>query len=127
MENSEFDLDRRKHQRFTFQKEIFGILRSSSEYLLGQLVDLGNGGLSVICSESEKFLEGELELDIFFLDSPFRLVKIPVEPVPCHDIDLSGQDKNEKKKRLCVRFLDLMAHQRYGIEELIRYHTVKSG
>ncbi|HID30727.1 MAG TPA: PilZ domain-containing protein [Desulfobacterales bacterium] len=119
--------ERRKHRRFQVDNGAFAVLGglswSHSTQKLGQITDIGMGGLAFSYIASEELSDDSVELNIFLAENRFHLRKIPfktiwdiqTEKVPFSSITM---------RRSGVEFGELTPDQRSQLKYFIRNHTL---
>ncbi len=87
--NNESDfIERRKEKRFTIQNGIVSIPKASS-VIIGTILDISKGGISLRYPAQTNSLESSFELDILFTESNYYITCVPVTIVS--DCELENQ------------------------------------
>ena len=120
-------LERRKHKRFQVQNGAFAVLRAfswpHSTQKLGQITDIGMGGIAFSYIAEQEPSNGSLELGIFLADNSFRLRKIPFETIS--DLEIKkGPFNSITMRRSGVQFGELTPNQISQLKYFIRNHTI---
>jgi hypothetical protein len=119
-------MERRKHGRFVARGDSFATLQPRSK-VLGQIVDVGPGGLAFRYIPHDVFPEqnnGTCELNILLADHSFYF-----DALPCRIASDCGIPKNEfgfsllPMRRLSVQFVELSKEQIVQLEYFMRNHT----
>lgn len=117
-------IERRENRRFQVPKDAFVALRP--HYLkLGQIVDVGMGGLAFRYLAGEGLVNSSDELDIFLAGRSFYLYQIPFKTVSDLKIEEAPPLGSMKMKRTGIQFGEMTAHQRDQLEYFIHNYAVK--
>jgi hypothetical protein len=115
--------ERREHERFRVRKDACVALGSSFRHV-GQIIDIGMGGLSFRYVPTSHLSEGELELDIFMAGSPSYLYRFPFRTV----FDLGEDEENRspaiEMRRYGLEFGQLTQRQASQLGHFIQNYTV---
>jgi hypothetical protein len=89
---------------------------------MGDIIDIGSGGLSFrYTAEKEQSIRSS-ELDILLTDGSFYLNKVPLKTVS--DVELEGDPTSGlSTRRCCVQFGDLTNDQKSDLRYFIRSYT----
>lgn len=122
MTNRKDIVERRKNNRFQVKIGAFVALRPHHTKL-GQISDIGMGGLSFHYMANEELSNREFDLlDIVVTGSDFSLEKVPFETVSDFKIN-KVPFSSITIKRCSVKFGDLTENQRSQLEYFIHDHT----
>ena len=122
----EVRVERRKHKRFQVYVPGHAYDRLSSA-TLGQIIDIGNGGLSFRYIASKKLPYTSLELDIVLPNRVSYLKKLPSRIMSDSAIDgeTSISSRAGTTTRRCgVQFGDLTDDQRVDLNYFIHAYTI---
>jgi hypothetical protein len=119
--------ERRKHTRFQVQNGALAVLTAPSyphsTERLGQITDMGMGGLAFSYIASEEPSNGLVQLTIVLAGNSFHLPKIAFETIS--DFETNGVPLSSIKMRRCgVQFGDLTPNQMSKLEYFIRNHSI---
>ncbi|MDY6988270.1 MAG: hypothetical protein SWQ30_09460 [Thermodesulfobacteriota bacterium] len=90
--------------------------------VMGEIVDVGNGGLSFCYATNDEASWKPSELDILLTDGSFSLNRLPFKPVS--DVRLENHASLGFAIRRCgVQFQDLTDHQRSDLMYFIQAYT----
>lgn len=113
-------LEKRKFPRLPVKEGVFAVI--SSQYIMGKIHDIGNGGLSFEnnnCFLKEMF-SSKMEIysgdGLHLKDLPFKTVAI----IPCGDKNSSG---SVQYQRYCIKFEELENKQQSKLEYFIQNYT----
>ncbi|MDY6953979.1 MAG: hypothetical protein SWE60_20945 [Thermodesulfobacteriota bacterium] len=90
--------------------------------ILGDIIDIGSGGLSFRYTAKKRQPIQSSELDILLTDGSFYLNKVPLKTVSEVEID-ADTSLGSSTKRCCVAFGDLTADQKSELRYFIRSYT----
>ena len=137
--------ERRVHKRFSVKDRTFAMLRSdrcsldqikrmsmgeiacavynSKPAIMGQIVDMSQGGLSFDCIDEICTPGDSLKLDILFANEKFYMGRIKFRPV--HELKSSDNTALNPipMKKQGVQFVDLSFKQLSRLERFLRNHT----
>lgn len=109
--------DRRRHERFRIKGKALAYYRSRSPKI-GEIIDIGSGGLAFSYIGSAELPKNTFELEVIFPDSTDYLDRLPCSSVS--DCETAGEGCGEVGKRRCsVRFGELDKDQKDKIASLI--------
>ncbi len=119
-------LERRKHKRFKVQDSAFVVLRGSSwphsTQKVGQIMDIGMGGLAFSYVAEQEPSNGSFELGIFSADNSFHLRKIPFETIS--DVETKKVPFSSiTMRRSGVQFGELTQEQAAQLEFFLKNRT----
>ena len=119
--------ERRKHKRFLVQNGAFAALTAfswpHSSQKLGQITDIGMGGLAFSYAAEQETSNGSCELGIFSADNSFHLRKIPFETIS--DVETKKVPFSSiTMRRSGVQFGELTPNQVSQLKYFIRNHTI---
>jgi hypothetical protein len=137
--------ERRVHKRFSAKEKTFAMLRSdqfsldqikrmsmgeiacavynSKPAIMGQIVDMSQGGLSFDCIDNAHPCGDGLKLDILSANEKFYMGRIKFKPV--HELKSSGDPAISPipMKKQGIQFVDLSFKQISRLEKFLRKHT----
>ena len=122
MERKEI-FDRRIHKRFKVQDDALAVLRTNIRKV-GQIVDIGRGGLAFRYMSNGERLNGLFELDILLANNGFRLEKVSIKAISDFEIDNEVCFSFITMRRLCAQFEKLRHNQISQLEYFILNHTI---
>lgn len=133
--------ERRKHKRYTVTRGVFAILRSETDYLgniedmsmgeiaiavykagpekIGQIKNIGMGGLAFDYVEGNGRETGPLELDILMTEKGIYLHSIPHKIIMDTIMDDEINIDMVNMKRLSIMFTDLSKTHKESLTTLI--------
>jgi hypothetical protein len=117
-------IERRKHKRFKAKKGAFVVL--SSDYnKMGQIKNIGKGGLSFLYYGAGEKSNGSAEVEIFSTVDDFYLKKLPVRIVS--DLVQGNKDSSSSisMQQLSVRFGELIFNQKFLLDYFLKRYTQK--
>lgn len=119
--------ERRKHKRFRVQNGAFAVFTAFSwpysTQKLGQIIDIGMGGLAFSYIASEEAPTGAVELSIFLAENRFHLRNIPFETIS--DVETNEVPFSSiTMKRSGVQFGELTPNQVSQLKYFISNHTI---
>ena len=119
--------ERRKHRRFQVENGAFAVLGglswAHSTQKLGQINDIGMGGLAFSYIASEEVSDDSVELNIFLAENRFHLRKIPFKTI--WDVETEKVPFSSiTTRRSGVRFGELTPNQISHLKHFIRNHTL---
>ena len=137
--------ERRVHKRFSVKEKAFAMLRSercsldhikrmsmgeiacavykSKPAIIGQIVDMSQGGLSFDCIDEACPCGDSLKLDILSANEKFYMGRIKFKPV--HELKSSDDPALYPipMKKQGIQFVDLSFKQLSRLEKFLRNHT----
>ena len=90
--------------------------------IMGDIIDIGSGGLSFRYTGKKEQSIQSSELDILLTDGSFYLNKVPLKTVSEVEID-ADTSLGYSTRRCCVQFGDLTDDQRSDLRYFIRSYT----
>jgi hypothetical protein len=122
VESVEESIERRKHKRFQVPVDAYVALRS--DYVeVGQVIDIGMGGLAFRFVPKEDWSKEAVELDIFMANRSYCLCKVPFKTISEFKITDEDHTCGITVKRGSVKFGKLTHDQRSHLEYFIQNHT----
>ena len=137
--------DRRMHKRFSAKEKTFAVLRSgrfsldqinrmsmgeiacavynSKPAIMGQIVDVSQGGLSFDCIDEAWPSEKSLKLDILSANDKFYMGRIKFKPVHERKSKDTTSLSPIRMKKQGIQFVDLSFKQLSRLERFLRHHT----
>jgi hypothetical protein len=113
-------VERRKHKRFHVPIDACVALKSDC-IEVGQVIDIGKGGLAFRYMPRQERSNGSIELDIFLADRRFCLSKVPFQAVS--ELETHEIDVGPSIKRCGVKFGELTHRQISHLEYFIQNQT----
>jgi hypothetical protein len=119
----EEQIERRKCKRFQVPVDACVALRS--DYVeVGQVIDIGMGGLAFRFVPREGWPSGAVELDIFMANRSYCLCKVPFKTISEFKITDEDHTCGITVKRGSVKFGKLTRDQRSHLDYFIQNHTM---
>jgi len=115
-------IERRRLKRFKVKDGAFAALMPESNKL-GQILDLGKGGLSFLYIDTGEATEGSTELDIYVAGKEFYLSNIPVKVVSDIRIPNKIPINPIVMRRHGVQFGELTPEQTFSLNSFMRQYT----
>ena len=115
--------DKRKFDRFEAKSGTIVAIRPIPE-LLGELIDIGFGGLSFKYIQSEITPQESAELIILLPNRTFFLDRIPCRPVSDIQLHSDNSFSSLPMRRCSLAFGPLETFQLAQLEHFIRHHTL---
>ena len=118
-------VERRKHKRFRVKEGIFAAFRPHwlSSTILGEIVDIGRGGLALHYIPDTKQSNRPYKLKILLADGSFSLSKLPARTISDFEIEKTFSFGSISLKRCGVQFGDLAPSQLSLLEYFIQNYT----
>ncbi len=125
-DNDKETKERRKHKRFKARGETYAVFRAPHP-MLGQIIDISEGGLSILYIEGDRKPTNVVEFDLFTLSDNVKVNAIAA--VARSDQELPGKatDDPETKRRRGIEFVGLMDGQMDAVKALIIKQTDDNG
>ena len=120
--SKELIVERRKYKRFRVQDGSLVVYGPHSDRV-GQIIDVGMGGLAFSDISSEDQSNGSFELDILLTDHGFYLEKVPVKTISNLEIANGPPTVSATTRRHGVQFKDLTQDQTSKLEYFLQTHT----
>ena len=120
MKNKEDVVDRRRHKRFRVPTSAFTFFGSHSAKL-GQILDIGMGGLSFSYVPGDERPYNSQQLDILLPGGAFYLDRIPFETVS--DYKMGSMGHPSRARRCGVEFGPLSDRQKSELNYFIEYYA----
>ena len=115
-------VERRRHKRFNVKEGAFAALMPDSQKL-GQILDLGKGGLSFLYIDTGAAADVSTELDIYVAGNEFYLSKLPVHIVSDVRIPNKIPINPIVMRRQGVQFGEMMPEQTSSLDSFMRQYT----
>jgi len=115
-------VERRRLKRFKVKEGAFAALMPDSNKL-GQILDLGKGGLSFLYIDTGASADGSTALDIYVAGNRFYLSKLPVEIVSDIRVPNKIQINPIIMRRQGVQFGELTSEQTSSLNSFILQYT----
>jgi len=114
--------DRRKFKRYTVRDGVFAALMPASK-TLGQILDMGRGGLSFLYIYTDADDEDSRAVDIYVVGGEYYLAGLPVRIVS--DVRVPNRIPVNPiiMRRRGVQFSDLTPEQADSLDDLIRRYA----
>ncbi len=121
-DNEKSSNERRRHRRFKAPGETYAVFRAPHP-MLGRIIDISEGGLSILYIEGDLKPTSLVEFDLFTLSDDVKVNAIAA--VARSDQELSGEDSDdpEIKRRRGIEFVGLRDGQKEAVRELILKQT----
>ena len=118
--------ERRRSTRLEVTRDAFVALRP--DYVtLGQIVNIGMGGLAFRCIRDEKPSNGSSELDIFLPGRAFYLYKVPFVIIWGFKTGHDATPRSPTMWQGGIQFGELKPHQQSQIKHFIENCTTSEG
>ncbi len=119
-------MERRKHKRFKSQGETYAVFQAPSP-ILGQIIDISEGGLSILYIEGDEKPTEVAAFDLFTLNNDVKVRSIAA--VARSDEELPDQNSSEPEtaRRRGIEFIGLLDGQKEAVRELILKQTAGNG
>ena len=114
--------ERRKYTRFRAKDGALIELRSYRGKL-GEIIDIGKGGLAFRYIDIGERPKGSFEVDIFLKETGFRLEKVPAKTVSDFKTNKYFPYSSTKTRRQGVQFGELTRNQISKLEHFIKNYT----
>ena len=115
-------MERRAQKRFRVQHGAF-VMFKPSDTGVGRLIDISMEGLTLDYISSKEPEIQPSELDIFVVNSPFRLHSLPCETITDF-VTFTTYDGSLSKRRRGVQFGKLTPNQEALLMHFIHHHTM---
>ncbi len=114
--------EQRRYKRFQAKKGAFALSKASVN-TLGQIVDIGQGGLAFTYVAWGETTNGISEIDILFAERSFYLQNLPCKVISDSEITLRHPFSSVRMRRLSVEFEELTPKQQSELKYFITNHT----
>jgi hypothetical protein len=115
-------VERRKHERFRVQGDAFAVLGPRSD-ILGNIIDISEGGLAFRYVAGPESSAGPCELDILCADRSFHFYKIPFETISDFEMTNEVSFGSLTPRRRSVQFRELTPDQTSQLQHILRNYT----
>ena len=115
-------VERRRHKRFRVKDGAFAALMPDSTKL-GQILDVGEGGLSFLYIDTGETANGSRELYIYVVDKEFYISKLPVKIVSDVRVPNKIPINPIVMRRQGVQFGELTPEQSFSLYSFIEDYT----
>lgn len=122
MENH-METDRRRHKRYQAVRNAYAVLAPPST-MLGQLLDVSQGGFAFSCVAREDDFDPEIHFDLLLADEDFALCKLTAKVISNFKISGVFFPGSVGKRRIGARFDRLTEQQKRQLETLISRYTI---
>ncbi|NVM20993.1 MAG: PilZ domain-containing protein [Desulfobacterales bacterium] len=117
-------MERRKHKRYKAPNGAFVVLLLEPHFAkLGQIIDIGRGGLAFRYTGRQEWSAGSSELGILFHEQKFHLDRVPFKTVSDFEMARKTAHSPVAIRRCGVRFVGLTHEQKFELEHFIRNYT----
>ncbi|MEW6670353.1 MAG: PilZ domain-containing protein [Thermodesulfobacteriota bacterium] len=116
-------VERRGLKRFKVKEGAFAALMPDSNKL-GQILDMGKGGLSFLYIDTGEATDGSTELDIYVSGNEFYLSKLPVKVVSDIRVPNKIPINPIVMRRQGVQFGELTSEQTSLLNSFMRQYTI---
>jgi len=125
-EDFKISRERRKHKRFKALGETYAVFRAPNP-ILGQIMDISEGGLAIRYVEGERRLNNVVEFDLFTTSDDLAVNAIAA--VARSDQQLSTEEDHdaEPTRRRGIEFISLLKGQMEAVKALIRKQGIGAG
>jgi len=121
----EIKFNRRKHKRVKIKDGAFAVLRSQpNSSQLGNIVDIGNGGLAFHFLDTKEIPSGFSKLDIFISGTGLLVSDVPVEIISQFPIEKKIPFFSVSTRRFCIKFGKVTDKVRSRLNFLIQNYSV---
>jgi hypothetical protein len=124
--HSKSSMERRKHKRFKSQGETYAVFRASSP-ILGRIIDISEGGLSIFYIEGDEKPAEVVALDLFTLNNDVKVSSIAAVARSDQELFDQNDGKPETAHRRGIEFIGLLDGQKEAVRELILKQTAGNG
>ena len=115
-------VERRRHKRFRVKDGAFAVLMPDSTKL-GQILDVGEGGLAFLYIDTGETANGSRELYIYVVDKEFYMSKLPVKVVSDVRVPNRIPINPIVMRRQGVQFGQLTPEQIFSLNSFIEDYT----
>ena len=116
--------NRRSHQRFMVKEGAFAVMKPGYKNL-GQISNIGKGGLAYRHIADNRPENGIYKMDIFLSDKNFYLENIPFNTVCLFDEASEFPYSSVMMKQRCIQFGNLDPEQKQKLDYFIMNHTLE--
>jgi len=124
MRNKKEFIERRKHKRFKVKGGAFAVSTTDCKKL-GQIKDIGKGGLAFQFIENDEPAKGSIEIEIFSTAGDFYLKKLPVKTVLDFKVDNSVSSDSMPMRQWSMQFGELNYFQKLLLDFFLQKYTCK--
>ena len=124
MRNKEELIERRKHKRFKVKGGAFAVSTPDCKNL-GQIKDIGKGGLAFQFIENGEQTKGSFEIEIFSTVGDFYLKKLPVRTVLDFEVDNTVSSNSMVMRQWSMQFGELNYFQKLLLDFFLQKYTCK--
>lgn len=114
--------ERRKQKRFQVGNGAFAVARPKLTKL-GQIIDIGLGGLAFRYVVTGTWANGAFEVDIFLVNDGFYLEKVPIQLISDIRLPKTISKRSLPMRRCGVQFGKLTENQVVQLEYFIKIHA----
>jgi len=115
-------VERRRLKRFIVRDGAFAVLMPGSNKL-GQILDLGKGGLSFLYIDTGQAADGSTALDIYVTGNEFYLSKIPVHVISDVRVPNKIPVNPIVMRRQGIQFGELTPEQAFSLESFMQQYA----
>ncbi len=127
MEDNDHSLEeRRRHKRFKTPGEIYTVFRAPHP-MLGRIIDISEGGLSILYIEGDRKPANVLAFDLFTLGDDVNVKAIAAVSRSDHIFPGEDAGHRETKRRRGIEFIGLMDGEKAAVRELILKQAGSNG
>jgi hypothetical protein len=123
MENTEMIFERRSHERFPVKQGAYALLKNGASKL-GQIKNIGKGGLAFMYINGGEPMHGSLLLDIFLSGHGFYLKDILCNKISDIHVENKFPFSDFKMRHLGVQFPELSHDQSNRLDTFIQNYTI---
>ncbi len=110
--------ERRKYRRFKAPGEMYAVFRAPHP-MLGQIIDISEGGLSILYIEGDQKPTNVSEFDLFTLNNDVKVKSIAAVARSDREVPGLDADDSETRRRRGIEFVGLLDGQKKAIKKLI--------
>jgi len=118
--------ERRKHRRFKAPSETYAVFRAPHP-MLCQIIDISEGGLSILYIEGDRIPTNVSEFDLFTLDNDVKVKAIAAVARSDQALPGLGAHDSETRRRRGIEFVGLLDGQKKEVRKLILQQSAGDG
>jgi hypothetical protein len=114
--------ERRKHKRVKALGETYAVFRAPHP-MLGQIIDISEGGLALRYIESKQRPTNVVEFDLFTLSDDVAINAVAAVARSDQKLSDDSADVSEPTRRRGIEFIGLLERQKAAVKALIQKQT----
>ncbi|MBW2368399.1 MAG: PilZ domain-containing protein [Deltaproteobacteria bacterium] len=117
------NVERRESRRYIVKDVAFAVLKNDSDEELGQIINIGTGGLAFQYFIGNRDVKLARQLDLLLADNGLHIDNLPFQVVADYELKNELPFSSIKKRQQSVCFTNLHDDHKDRLAEFIHHHT----